>query len=85
MWDDNIPPLLSFDVNHEYKPPAYESDESLLALRRGSERVSVVTPPTALRAALQKSSLLLHVAINNGDIEMVKYLLSLGADVSYPL
>ena len=74
----------SYDVNIEYKPPVYEEDERFIALlssRKASGPFSsvLITPITAQN---ERPHLLLHVAISNGDTEMVKYLLEKEADVS---
>ena len=77
---DTIP----FDLNTEYKSPVYEDDDKfnvLLSFRKGSERISVIAP-IPISGMKEKPSLLLHIAISNGDIKMAKYFLEKGADVS---
>ena len=93
MFEQSLPicslnSVPSFDINAEYKPPFYEEDEKfnmLLSSRKGSERISVVNVSAAAKSTAKQPSLLLHIAISNGDLEMVTYFLDKGADVSSDL
>ena len=85
VFSTPILPLTSYDINTEYQPPSYEGDDkfnALFAPRKsfGITQFSLNTPSTA--NIRQVPRLLLHIAIDNSDIEMVTYLLSRGANVS---
>ncbi len=73
------------DINTDYHPPVYEDDENMNILlsssRKGSERISVITP-ISTSDRKDRPSLLLHIAVSNGDMTMAKYFLDKGADVS---
>ena len=81
-----------FDVNTEFQPPSYAEDSyfnQLLARRRSTglhaSSLSPLSPlsPTSLSSQLlTPSRLLLHIAIEQSHLPMVKYLLEKGANVS---
>ena len=75
------------DVNAEYQPPSYTEDHffnQISIRRRSSALVShPLSPssPSSFSTPQPPARLLLHIAIENGDLEMAKYLLEKGADV----
>ena len=77
------------DVNVEYQPPSYAEDyffNQLSIRRRSSAPLShPLSPlsPSSPSSPRTPASLLLHIAIDNGDLEMTKYLLEKGADVCH--
>lgn len=72
-----------FDVNAVYVPPSYKEEDSSFVFSGARRPVRQSILPTTPRPLLnQTSQLLLHIAIDNNDINMVKYLLDKGADVS---
>ena len=75
-----------FDINAAYVPPSHKEEEHLFA--SFSPRRSVVRPssliPFSPRPSMDHTpQLLLHVAIDNGDLNMIKYLLEKGANVRF--
>ena len=80
-------PLTSYDINTEYQPPSYEGDEKFNVLFApyksfGITQFSLNTPSSTANIH-QVPHLLLHIAIDNSDIEMVTYLLSRGANCKW--
>lgn len=81
------------DVNSKYQPPKYD-DEPIFSYGRLSRQRSSIpiqvpgVPDSPLSPVSQKEEtkvshhLLLHIAIEKKDVEMVKFLLGKGADVS---
>lgn len=78
-------PLTSYDINKEYESPTYEGDEKFNALFSTNKSFghTQLVPDTPISTNIRQTPrLLLHVAIDNGDEDMVRYLLSRGACVS---
>ena len=75
------------DVNVEYQPPSYAEDyffNQISIRRRSSAPVShPLSPssPSSPSTPQPPARFMLHIAIENGDLEMSKYLLEKGADV----
>lgn len=79
----NKPLDSTYDIDTEYDPPSYEEDEkfnTLFSSRRSMTFQSVLQTPGSINK--ERPHLLLHLAINNGDVDMLKYLLDKGANVN---
>ncbi len=80
------------NVNIEYQQPVYD-DESIFSYSSGRRRtselvqrlavpVSPMSPKPQIKQERQPHRLLLHIAIENRDVAMVRFLLEKDADVS---
>ncbi len=70
-------------MNVEYQSPSYSDDSyynQLFSRRRSSAAVTRPLSPTPSTSRAPRQ-LLLHIAVDNQDLEMVKYLLKKGANV----
>ena len=82
---------VSVDINSEYSSPSYTEESYFNQMLRFRSSVDVmeqsvspspVSATTGATSDLRPHKLLLHLAIDNRDDEMVTYLLEKGADVS---
>lgn len=79
-----VTPLTSYDINTEYKSPSYEEDERYNILFSSSTQRPLPTRQSLpVSVGHHKPHLLLHIAIDNDDEDMTRYLLSRGANVSH--
>lgn len=71
------------DINQPYLPPAYDDEKKIFETQVSRRLFHDGLPPSSPYPSLRHPpQLLLHVAIGNRDLNMVKYLLDKGADVS---
>ena len=85
----SVPNEQGLDINVEYQAPSYTDDSyynQVFGQRRASTHVphplSPLSPLSPTPSNPHPPRLLLHIAVCNGDVEMVRFLLERGADVS---
>ena len=85
----SVPSEQEVDINVEYQAPSYGDDSyynQVFSQRRASAHVphplSPLSPLSPTPSDPHPPRLLLHIAVCNGDVEMVRFLMEKGADVS---